>query len=1154
VLWASDPGGTFTSVSPQIEAALGYAPQDLLGHSLTELTNPENRGEFQLEFNRCLEAQTPSRIAPCFLQHKNGKTLAWEISLEPCFNPAGLCLGFKGSAQDMTAQLLAEKSQEEKEACFQSLQKILLETDERQKNMLASGHDILWVTDAQGKFTAISPQIEPLFGYPPDELIGLTPVNFFEMQNYEKFKDADLESMLLKPAVMETMLVTMHHRDGQELIIEINAEPVWGVPETFLGYRGCCRDVTEQKRAEFALEESEARFHNIFSSSPSALCLADPQGQVAEVNRSMCELFGALAEADIKGLSLFEYLPLSDENQHDLRAHRIIRFEGAYDPTMLRNRRAFTPQQTGSLHLEVLVSLVPWQNTDSEGYLVQIQDVTDRKIAEDALCQSEEKYRTIFENCGTALIIINEDLSLTLINREMENLTGYTSRELLDLNPWLKIVATADLEKIQAFHVQRRIDPDSVPRSYEICFCHKNGEKRIALLSATLIPSTRQSLAALVDITERKQIEEALRLSEEKYRATFENSGNALALIEDDLSISLANPELEVLLGVSRSELEGRKKWPDFLANGEELNKFNRYREQLLRDPGDLPKSCECILRHQNGSLRDVMAAMTYLPASHQFLITFIDITERKAAEKKLLESEKRYRLLADNIHDVIWMADADRRLTFVTPSITRLRGFSVEEVLGQKIEQAFTPESVQRMKDWDTSEKPKSAKQTWGQSLELEQICRDGSTVWTEVHISPMLDSAGRLQGYVGMSRDISARRQAEFEQRRLEEQLRQSQKMEIIGHLAGGIAHDFNNLLTPILGYADMAASQVPAGNPLANDIKAIQETAERAARLTRQLLAFSLKQVLHMSTVQLNREIMDFIKMLHSLIGEHILVRTELAPDLGCIKADITQVQQVLMNLAVNARDAMPRGGSLTFSTANVLVDEALIKRHPALNAGAHVRLTVTDTGTGIAPEILAHIFEPFFTTKERGKGTGLGLSMVYGIVTQHQGAVVAESEPGKGSALHVYFPWVEATPALAEDHAAVEENGGGHETILVVEDEPMVRKLALEFLSGQGYTVLEASDPLQALEFLRSYAGNFDLLLTDIIMPGMNGKELFEHLAQERPKLKVLYMSGYSEDVIAHQGVLDAGTELLSKPFALKALLTKVRSVLDQPAAT
>ncbi|NTV52601.1 MAG: response regulator, partial [Candidatus Firestonebacteria bacterium] len=417
-------------------------------------------------------------------------------------------------------------------------------------------------------------------------------------------------------------------------------------------------------------------------------------------------------------------------------------------------------------------------------------------------------------------------------------------------------------------------------------------------------------------------------------------------------------------------------------------------------------------------------------------------------------------------------------------------------------------------------------------------------------VHISPMLDADGRMQGFVGMARDISSRRQAETEQRRLEEQLRQSQKMEIIGHLAGGIAHDFNNLLTPILGYADMAASQVPAGLPLANDIRAIQETAERAARLTRQLLAFSLKQVLHMNTVQLNREVTDFIKMLHSFIGEHIVVRTELAPDLGCIKADLSQIQQVLMNLAVNARDAMPRGGSLTFATANVQVNDVMIKKHPSLKPGLQVRLTVTDTGTGIAPEILSHIFEPFFTTKERGKGTGLGLSMVYGIITQHQGAIAVESEPDKGAAFHIYFPLVEALPSVVEPTLIPETKNNGHETILVVEDESMVRKLTVEFLSGQGYTVVEAADPLQALEIVRTYTGSFDLLLTDIIMPGMNGKELYQQLVKERPELKVLYMSGYSEDVIAHQGVLEPGTELLAKPFALKALLAKVRSVLDR----
>ena len=383
--------------------------------------------------------------------------------------------------------------------------------------------------------------------------------------------------------------------------------------------------------------------------------------------------------------------------------------------------------------------------------------------------------------------------------------------------------------------------------------------------------------------------------------------------------------------------------------------------------------------------------------------------------------------------------------------------------------------------------------------------------------------------------------------ERKTLEEQLRQSQKMEAVGQLAGGVAHDFNNLLTAITGYSDLAIRRLKAEDPLRHHIEEIKKAGERAAALTRQLLAFSRKQVLQPKVFNINAVVSEMEKMLRRLIGEDMEFRTALASDLGSIKADPGQIEQVLLNLCVNARDAMPGGGKLTIETSNVYLDEEYASRHVGVGSGDYVMLAVSDTGCGMNDETLAHIFEPFFTTKEMGKGTGLGLSTVYGIVQQSGGNVWVYSEVGRGTTFKVYLPRV---GEAAEECAAASETSAlpaGAEKILLVEDDEMVRLVAREIISSGGYTVLEADGLSEAL---RHCAENADiaLLLTDVVMPQLNGKELAERLSALLPGMRVLFMSGYTETVV-HDGVLDRGLNFIQKPFTPYSLLRKLREVLD-----
>jgi signal transduction histidine kinase len=406
------------------------------------------------------------------------------------------------------------------------------------------------------------------------------------------------------------------------------------------------------------------------------------------------------------------------------------------------------------------------------------------------------------------------------------------------------------------------------------------------------------------------------------------------------------------------------------------------------------------------------------------------------------------------------------------------------------------------------------------------------------------------QIAGAIANAQLYAERIQAEQERAALQEQLRQSQKMEAIGKLAGGVAHDFNNLLTVIQGYGELILNSVDQNSPLRQDVQEIINASERASSLTRQLLAFSRKQVLQPKVLDLNTHVSNMDKMLRRMIGEDIELVTLLAENLGRIKADPGQIEQVILNLALNAKDAMLKGGKLTIETANVKLDESYAHSHIGVTPGHYVMLSVSDNGVGMTPEIKERIFEPFFTTKEKGKGTGLGLSTVYGIIQQSGGNVWVYSEPGVGTTFKIYLPVIEEGRDSIQSLAVSTKPLQGSETILLVEDEEMVRKLACTVLQKYGYTVLEAPNGEEALRIVQGQNGNpIHLMVTDVVMPGMSGRQLADRLGSLWPEMKVLYMSGYTDNAIVHHGVLDPGIAYIQKPFAPNALTSKVREILD-----
>jgi PAS domain S-box-containing protein len=521
----------------------------------------------------------------------------------------------------------------------------------------------------------------------------------------------------------------------------------------------------------------------------------------------------------------------------------------------------------------------------------------------------------------------------------------------------------------------------------------------------------------------------------------------------------------------------------------------------------------------------------------------FNDMSARVSELYETLQrSEAQFRSLIENVSDFIVVLQADGTVRYASPSFQREAG----AVEGQNILSLTTEEDRPEVEKLLAMVKARGMP-VEGEAAPIESEFRirqrDGGVRILEVSATNLLKHPA-VNGIVVNARDVT-------ERRKLEEQLMRAQRMEAIGTLSGGVAHDFNNILTVILGHTEVLLQALQSSPAEYEHLKSIDEASRRASALTRQLLAFSRKQVLQPKVFNLNSLIVDLDKMLRRLISEDIELETVTDPQLGATRTDPGQIEQVVMNLVVNARDAMNSGGRITIETANVTLDDDYAQSHPGARPGPHVMLAVSDTGEGISPEILPHIFEPFFTTKEVGKGTGLGLSTVYGIVKQSGGNIWVYSQQGRGTTFKIYFPRVDE-PALPLGRGPQPRVTSGAETVLLVEDEPALRDLIKIALKGAGFTVLAAPNPADALNLSRNHTGALHLLLTDVIMPGMDGPALAKQVQKERPDIKVLFMSGYATNFIMHDGVVDPGTNFLEKPFHPRTLLNRVREVLDSGA--
>ncbi len=624
---------------------------------------------------------------------------------------------------------------------------------------------------------------------------------------------------------------------------------------------------------------------------------------------------------------------------------------------------------------------------------------------------------------------------------------------------------------------------------------------------------------------------EALRKSESRYRALFERSADALLMVDPPtLEILFANAAAARLLGHPEKELAGLSL--QTLHSAAEWEQVRASYETLLDGAGS--EGFEVWLRALDGNerLARLRASRIDLEGRAVALVQARDLTESQRVKQALKEAEERLRVVVANSPVVLFALDADGVFTLSEGRGLESLGLKPGEVVGRSAFEMYrdVPQVVENLRRALSGE-------DFSDVVELGSLAFDS-------RYAPLRDEAGTVVGIIGVATDVS-------ERRILEGRLRQSQKLEAVGRLAGGVAHDFNNLLTAILGACDLILREAGADGALRRHAEDIQSAGMRGAILTRQLLAFGRREVLTPRVLDANQIALHLLAMLHRLVGEDIDLVTRLSPEPAAVRADQGQMEQVLMNLVVNARDAMPNGGRLTIEVRRAELDEAYCRCHADASPGRHVLIAVSDEGCGMDAETQSRIFEPFFTTKERGQGTGLGLATVYGVARQWGGHVGVYSERGRGSVFKVYFPEAQAAIESAAAPPAVSKLAHGTETILLVEDEETVRAVTREFLALQGYTVLEAKDGVEALAVTAEHAGEIHLLLTDVVMPRMGGGELVTRLVAERPELRVLYMSGYPDDAVVRHGLLDEQAEFLAKPFTLPALGGRVREVLEGP---
>ncbi len=1118
----------------------------------------QQRGEELLA--QALRGETVSS-GDVFITVSETRRAGWIVgTYGPHRNAAGDIVGVIGIVRSVTERRRAEQA--------------LRESEERFRLMADTAPVMIWMDDAAGNSTYFSTSwlaftgrsLEQEQGKGSREGIHPDDLNSRFVDVYEAAFAAR------RPFQTEYRL---RRADGEFRWVLETATPRFTSAGEFAGFIGTAIDITDRRRAEEALRESEERFRLMADAAPVLIWLDDASALCTYFNKPWLDFTGRTLAQEVghgwmegvhgddlprvRAFDDFERTQKPYQYEYRLRRH-----DGEYRWILDTGVPRFTPQ--GAF----------------EGYIGSAIDITDRRQAEEALKESEARYRTQVQNAPEAIVVFDVDARRFVeANDNALKLWDLSHEAILQTDPVALSPPVQPDGRSSADAIAANIGRTLSGEAPAFEWIHRDAAGRDIPCEVRLVrlPSASRRLirGSVTDITARKRAEN-LQAALYRIAATTSSAEDidefyaAIHAIVGELMyaknfyVALYDPRADVISfpycvdevdGSLAPMRPGKGLTAHVLRTGEPLLSLNDdFVEMLERGEVELVGSMSVawlgVPLKRGEKTFGVLVVQSYDPRftfgqAEKEVLMFVSqhiavALERKRAQEAIRESEERYRLLFERNLAGVYRMTLVGRVLECNDALARIFGYASRDELVDRDIAVLYPDAHERRTFFDALLKTRGLA-----NYEMRGERKGGGAVWTFQNASLLADEGAGEVIVEGTVADIT-------ERRLLEEQLRQSQKMEGIGQLAGGIAHDFNNLLTTVLGYSDMALSQLSPEDPIRPEIDEIRKAGVRASNLTRQLLAFSRKQVFEPRVIDLNALIADSSRMLGRLIGENIRLVTRLDPALGSIRADPGQVEQVIVNLVVNARDAMPGGGTLTIRTENVEVNGGSSRRHFGIAAGHYVLIAVADTGVGIDPETQKRIFEPFFTTKEKPHGTGLGLATVYGIVSQSGGQIFVASQLDRGSIFSIYLPRA-AEPLSAAHVPTPDEVRRGTETILLVEDEDSVRRLARRCLDAAGYTVLQASSAEEALEIAARHPGRLDLLLTDVIMPGASGPDLARLLLVRRPDLRVLFVSGYADTAMASRGFVEPGASFLQKPFAPDALARKVRDVLDarEPAS-